>query len=205
MDRKAHWERVYTTKAPTDVSWYQTYPTRSMELIQSVAPGADASIIDVGGGDSVLVDALLGAGHRSITILDISGAALRRAQARLGANAAAVKWIEADLTHADLPERSFDVWHDRAVLHFLTDAGDRERYVAAVSRAVTPGGHVVVAAFAPDGPTRCSGLDIVQYGADDFATLFGAAFALRDAQQNVHVTPSGAEQRFTYAVLQREG
>jgi SAM-dependent methyltransferase len=203
MDRKAHWERVYATKQPTDVSWYQAEPTRSLELLRELGAGPETAVVDVGGGDSTLVDAVVAAGLGRVTVLDVSGAALARARARLGPRAGEVTWVEADVTRAELPPRAFDVWHDRAVFHFLTEPDDRARYAAVAASALRPGGALLVATFAPDGPTRCSGLEVVRYGADSLARELGDAFALARDFADVHHTPAGAEQRFTVAVLRR--
>ncbi len=163
MERKAHWEGIYTTKTPTGVSWYQPYASKSLELIKHTGVGTSAHIIDVGGGASTLVDDLLAEGFRHLTVLDVSSAALDAARQRIGARAAQeVAWIEADITQAVLPRLHFDVWHDRAVFHFLTDADERRRYVSAASLALKPGGHLIVATFAADGPVRCSGLNVVR-------------------------------------------
>ncbi len=206
MDAKAHWEGVYARKQPTEVSWYQPRPTRSLELLQRCGLTARSTLIDVGGGDSTLVDALLELGLRSITVLDISAAALARARARLGERAAAITWTEADVTRVELPPRAFDFWHDRAVFHVLGDPADRRRYVERATASVRPGGSLVIATFAPDGPTRCSGLDVTRYGPEDLAREFGEdAFELIDDCAETHRTPSGAEQRFTYSVLRRRG
>jgi trans-aconitate methyltransferase len=203
MDRKQHWETVYDTKQSTDVSWFQAVPTRSLELIAQAGVTAVSRIIDIGGGDALLVDALLDRGHEHVSVLDLSGAALRRAQARIGARASSVSWLEADVTTAALPTGAYDVWHDRAVFHFLTDPIDRARYISTTTNAVRVGGTVIVATFALDGPTRCSGLEVAQYSPQDIGDVFGDDFTLRRGFADVHTTPSGAQQRFSYAVLQR--
>lgn len=203
MDRKRHWEEVYAVKRPDEVSWYQPRPERSLELLAAAGAGPGSAIVDAGGGDSTLVDALLEGGFTDVTVLDLSGAALARARSRLGQRAAAVRWIEADVTRANLPPASYDVWHDRALFHFLTDPDDRARYVSAAADAVRPGGTLIVAAFAVDGPTRCSGLEAVRYDAPALARQFADSFDLVRSLDDVHLTPSGAEQRFIYAVLRR--
>ncbi len=205
MDRKQHWEHVYATKPLTDVSWYQPLPATSLTLIEASGGTAHAAIIDVGGGDSLLVDALLDRGDTQLTVLDLSGAALARAQARLGTRASAVTWIEADATHATLPAGSIDVWHDRAVFHFLTDAADRARYVAIAAATVRAGGALIVGTFALDGPSRCSGLPVAQYSPDTLAAEFATAFTFERGQHDTHITPPGAEQRFVFVVLRRHG
>lgn len=203
MDRRAHWDRVYTTKAPDAVSWFQPSPVRSLALLDDVGLTPDSRLIDVGGGDSTLVDALLARRMRHVTVLDISEAALARARARVGAQGSEVQWIAADVTSVALPAAAFDVWHDRAVFHFLTDAADRARYVANLGRAVRPGGAVVMATFAPEGPLRCSGLDVVRYAPAELAAALGDSFELLRSEHDVHRTPSGAAQPFTYVMLRR--
>lgn len=203
MDRKAHWERVYQTKQPTEMSWYQAHPTLSLELLAEANIGPEHTILDVGGGDSTLVDALVMNGFPHVTVLDISGTALARARTRLGELAKTVNWVEADITHIELPVSTYDVWHDRAVFHFLVDPVSRARYLRAVQRTLRPNGIVLIATFAPDGPTRCSGLDVVRYSAADLGELFGDAFTLLRSGGQVHHTPTGGEQRFSYAMLRR--
>lgn len=212
MDRKAHWKGVYTTKQSTEVSWYQAKPTRSLEVLRQVGAGPEATIIDVGGGDSTLVDAVVAERLGHITVLDISAAALTRARERLGERAGEVTWIEADVTQAELPAQAFDLWHDRAVFHFLTQTADRARYIATAMTAMTalrPGGTLSIATFAPEGPTRCSGLDVLRYGPEDLARELGDTFVLQRSFTDMHRTPGGAEQPFTYAVFRhparREG
>lgn len=199
MQSKTHWEHVYTAKSSTEVSWYQPHATLSLGLIQRIGIGPEAAIIDVGGGASTLTDDLIAHGYHNLSVLDLSGEALAVARHRLGdKKSKLVQWIEADVTSAPLPERFFDVWHDRAVFHFLVDEADRRAYVAQVMRAVKPGGHVIVATFAPDGPTECSGLPIVQYNADSLHDEFGPAFELIDHDEEAHVTPAGRVQHFIY-------
>ncbi len=194
---------MYTTKQPTEVSWYQAEPTRSLALLREFGAGPDPTIVDIGGGDSTFVDAVVLARLGRVTVLDISGAALARARKRLGTRADEVTWVEADVTDAALPARAFDVWHDRAVFHFLTQAADRVRYVAAAAAALRPGGTLLIATFAPDGPSRCSGLEVERYDAEGLAREFGEAFVLLRGLADVHRTPSGAEQRFTVAAFRR--
>ena len=202
MGRRDHWEAVYTTKKSDETSWFQARPEGSLAFVRATGVGRDAGIIDVGGGDSRLVDVLVDEGYADLTVLDISAAALARARNRLGAGAAAVTWIAADVTGFE-PQRTWDVWHDRAVFHFLTDPDDRAAYRNALLRALAPGGHVVLATFAPDGPNRCSGLDVVRYGPDDLLTALGDEFTLLSGEGHLHATPSGATQSFTYAHFQR--
>lgn len=198
MQEKQHWERVYTSKPTADVSWYQEHAEQSLQLIQATGISPDASIIDVGGGASTLVDDLLDHGYSSITVLDLSAAALAAAKRRLDARAEAVCWVEANIIKVALPRHAFDVWHDRAVFHFLTSEADRTAYVAAVLRAVKPGGHVIVATFAEDGPSQCSGLPVMRYSPTQLHAEFGASFALLKQEREEHHTPFGTTQKFIY-------
>lgn len=195
---KEHWERVYATRAPDQVSWYQEHARQSLELIGSIGLTRDASIIDVGGGASTLVDDLLGAGYASLTVLDLSAAALEAARTRLGERADEVRWIDGDITSVALPAGAYDVWHDRAVFHFLTGEAERRAYVAAVLRSVRPGGHVIVATFAEDGPTTCSGLPVMRYSPNELHAQFGGSFTLLRHEREEHATPFGTTQRFIY-------
>ena len=197
MQTRSHWERVYTDRSPLEVSWYQQEPRLSLELIRESGVPGDARLIDVGGGASVLVDRLLEEGYRHLAVLDISAAALEHAQRRLGERASAVEWIQADVTHY-FARGPFDLWHDRAALHFLVDAEDQRKYAAALRHALASRGHVIVATFAVGGPQRCSGLDIVQYDAKRLARLLGEGFRLVAERPQIHLTPTGTEQRFTY-------
>ena len=198
---QAHWNAVYTSRAPTELSWYQSQPTRSLELLEQLGAGPGTAIIDVGGGASTLVDALLDRGANNLSVLDISRAALEHAQARLGARSASVTWIEGDITNMELPERAYDVWHDRAVYHFLTSADDRHRYAEVAASALRSGGAAIIATFAPQGPTRCSGLDVVRYDSEQLAREFGNRFLLERSVDELHRTPSGSTQAFTYTIL----
>jgi ubiquinone/menaquinone biosynthesis C-methylase UbiE len=203
MQAKDHWEKVYSTKPATSVSWFQEHAATSLNIIRSTGVTQEAAIIDVGGGASTLVDDLLGSGYRNLSVLDLSLAALVAAQQRLGALSSQVAWLEADVTKVDLPQHHFDVWHDRAVFHFLTTPEDRAAYVATVLRAVKPGGHVVVATFAEDGPTQCSGLPVVRYRAEELHAEFGEAFKLLQHAREVHQTPFGTEQQFVYCYCRK--
>jgi ubiquinone/menaquinone biosynthesis C-methylase UbiE len=205
MQSKNHWEKVYTTKATDAVSWFQPHADTSVGLIRATGAALDASIIDVGGGASTLVDDLLALGYTNLTVLDLSAAALAAARRRLGSKASAVRWIEADITRANLPDREFDVWHDRAVFHFLTSPEERAAYVQAVFRAVKPGGHVIVATFAEDGPNQCSGLPVMRYRPDELHAEFGDAFTLLNHEKEAHHTPSGTVQQFVYCYCRRMG
>lgn len=198
MDQRAHWERVYQTKRPDEVSWYRPHLEQSLTLIADAAPARDASIIDIGGGESTLVDDLLASGYRNVSVLDISATALDVARARLGSKAASVAWLCGDATNFQFAPQHYDVWHDRAVFHFLTGDEARMAYVWQVSRAVKPGGHVIVATFGPEGPSQCSGLDVVRYDADALHDAFGAHFHLEKHITELHQTPAGAIQQFVY-------
>lgn len=198
MQTRAHWEEVYRAKPVSEVSWFQEHSELSLRIIAGTGVAGTGRIIDVGGGASTLVDDLLARSFEDVTVLDISAAALSAAQERLGSRAAQVIWMEADIIGVSLPRHHYDVWHDRAVFHFLTRAEDRKRYVQAVCHAVRRGGHVIVATFAPDGPLRCSGLDTIRYSADALHDEFGEAFELVESTHETHSTPSGTEQQFTY-------
>ena len=198
VDRKAHWEAIYATRAPQEVSWYQASPKLSLALIAATGVGNDARIIDVGGGASTLADHLLDAGFTNLTVLDISATALQRAQERLGPRAEQVTWIEADITAATLPG-TYDVWHDRAVFHFLTDPEDRKRYLAAAERALPSGGHLILATFSLQGPPTCSGLEVVRYSRESLSGELGDRFHLVETREELHRTPRNATQAFLYA------
>lgn len=198
METKSHWERVYATRAPNAVSWYQPHAQLSLDLIRRIGAGPGTRVIDVGGGASTLVDDLLAADVGDVTVLDISAAALRLAQQRLGDRAAKVHWIDGDITRVQLPKSTYDIWHDRAVFHFLTDPADRAAYVDQVRRAVRPGGHVIVAAFGPEGPAQCSGLPVMRYEPGELHGQFGGHFELVDHVSEAHHTPAGAVQQFVY-------
>lgn len=203
MSRKAHWEEVYRTKSSQSVSWFQPQAETSLRLIRS-ASAPTAAVIDVGGGASTLVDGLLGAGYRELTVLDLSGAALAVARERLGARAESVHWLEGNILEVALPGEAYDVWHDRAVFHFLTDPADRAAYVRQVLHAVKPGGHVIVASFAEDGPTQCSGLPVMRYRPDELHAQFGTPFELLHHEKETHLTPAGKTQEFVYCFCRRQ-
>ena len=205
MDPKAHWERVYGTHATTDVSWYQREARLSFELIRRVVADPSVPIIDVGAGASTLVDGLLDAGYADVTVIDLARSALEAAKTRLGSRAALVRWVEADVLTAKLPAHRYGMWHDRAVFHFLNDFEDRARYVKQAQLAVRPGGYVIVASFALDGPKRCSGLDVVRYSCESMHAQFGSGFTLVDSVREEHRTPGGALQAFVYCLCRVEG
>ena len=203
MSEKEHWERVYSSKATDAVSWYQEHADHSLRLIEQTGLSQSAALIDVGGGASTLVDDLLARGYNNIAVLDLSLAALEAAQRRLGARAQAVEWLEADITKAALPVHAYDLWHDRAVFHFLTAPEDRQAYVQTVLRSVKPGGHVIVATFAEDGPLQCSGLPVMRYNSTQLHAEFGDAFTLVVHQREAHHTPFGTTQQFTYCYCRK--
>jgi len=203
MNAKPHWERIYQTLAPTELTWYQQHPRLSLELIHITGASKAAQIIDVGGGTSTLVDELLAEGYQHITVLDLAGTAITVARQRLGARAAAVTWIEGDITTGDLPRHCYDVWHDRAVFHFLTQPEERRRYVENMRHAVKSNGYVIVATFALEGPTRCSGLNVVRYSVASLIDEFGAEFELLKSTSELHRTPLGVEQAFLYCSFQK--
>ena len=204
MNTKTHWEHIYETKAPTRVSWYQEHAQFSLEYIQSTGIQKTDPIIDVGGGTSTLVNDLIATGFQHISVLDVSGTALQLARQRLGARAVEVNWIEADITEADLPHQAYDLWHDRAVFHFLTQPADRQRYVDLVRHSVRTGGHVILATFAPEGPDHCSGLEVVRYSPESLHDEFGEGFEIVDSTHETHHTPFGKEQQFIYCYCRKD-
>ena len=201
-NRKSHWETVYTTKGENEVSWFQENPAPSLELIDLARPAPQSAIVDIGGGASRLVDSLLARGFSRLTVLDISQAALDTAKARLGARAGEVEWIVADVTKWQ-PAHTFDICHDRAAFHFLTDPADRSAYVARLRQAVRPGGHVIIGTFAIDGPEKCSGLPVNRYDAASLAEELGEGFELVDSLKQDHVTPWNSTQRFQFCIFRR--
>jgi SAM-dependent methyltransferase len=203
-DRQAHWQNVYQTKGERDVSWFQENPDISLDLIRATGAGTAAPIIDIGGGASRLADALLDGGYRSVTVLDLSDKALERSRARLGISAAQVSWVVADVTNWQ-PPGTFDVWHDRAAFHFLTEPKDRLAYGECVRKAVRPGGHVIIGTFALDGPERCSGLPVVRHDHTTIADMLGGSFKLAESRRHEHKTPGGVVQRFQFSRFRREG
>jgi 2-polyprenyl-3-methyl-5-hydroxy-6-metoxy-1,4-benzoquinol methylase len=198
VDRKTHWEKVYATKTPDAVSWYRRHLDRSLALIERAIPERSASIIDVGGGESTLVDDLLLRGYENITVLDISQRAIDVTRSRLDSAADQVHWVAADITAVELEPRVYDLWHDRAVFHFLTLPEQRTAYVRQVARSVRPGGHVIVSAFGPEGPTKCSGLEVVRYDVESLHREFGASFRLLESSTELHRTPFDTTQQFLY-------
>jgi 2-polyprenyl-3-methyl-5-hydroxy-6-metoxy-1,4-benzoquinol methylase len=204
MGKQNHWEHVYQTKAPDAVSWYRPHLDKSMAIIEKANPDHAAAIIDVGGGESTLVDDLLEHGYRNVSVLDISETALQVAQKRMGERTGHVSWIAGDITDVKLPAQAYDVWHDRAVFHFLTLEEQRLAYVRQVAHAVKPGGIVIVATFGPEGPDTCSGLPVMRYDADSLHGEFGASFRLIESATEVHETPFGTTQQFLYCYCRVE-
>lgn len=198
MNARQHWERVYRTKRPTEVSWYAPHLDVSLRIIEEAAPDRSSRIIDVGGGEATLIDDLLDRGYCNLSILDVSSTALDVAKARLGERAGTVDWLCGDVTTFPFTRHYYDVWHDRAVFHFLTDPKDRAAYVRQVTHAVRPGGNVIVATFGPEGPTKCSGLEVMRYDPDALHDQFGASFLLLRHLTEIHQTPAGTAQQFTY-------
>jgi SAM-dependent methyltransferase len=204
MTTKAHWESVYQTKAVDEVSWYRPHLEVSLTLIEKASSDIDSAVIDVGGGEATLVDDLVARGFRDVTVLDISAAAIEVTKGRLGPSCDVVHWITGDITAVELEAARYDVWHDRAVFHFLTSADDRAAYVRQVARSVRLGGHVIVATFGLDGPEKCSGLDVVRYDAENLHGEFGPKFRLLDSVTELHETPWGTPQQFMYCFCRME-
>ncbi len=202
FSRQAHWENVYATKSENEVSWFEESTTISLDLIRATGATPTASIIDIGGGASRLVDALIAAGYERVTVLDLSEAALSTARARLGGKAAKVTWVVADATAWE-PHEAYDVWHDRAAFHFLTEPDDRTAYLACLTKALRPDGYAIIGTFAPDGPERCSGLPVMRYDAVGLGKTLGNAFELAATQRHVHRTPAGGTQSFQFSVFRR--
>ena len=197
LDRKKHWEQVYSQRQSTEVSWYQQHPEGSLELIDATGVKQSASIVDIGGGASTLVDFLLKAGYKHLSVLDISPAAIKQAKSRLGSDESKVEWIEQDITEFKT-DSCFDVWHDRAVFHFLTDEKDRTSYVKAMLSALNIGAHVIIAAFDANGPKKCSGLKVMHYSPEKMSAVLGGSFQLIETRTENHLTPGGAKQSFVY-------
>ena len=202
LNRQAHWQRIYKEKGENQVSWFQERPDISLALIEAVRADPSSAIVDIGGGASRLVDALIEKGYRDLTVLDVSESAVSIAKMRLGERAGMVNWIVADVTRWK-PARSYDLWHDRAAFHFLTEASDRAAYIDRLTKAVQPGGHAIIGTFALDGPERCSGLPVVRYDAAQLSATLTPSFALVDMRRHDHKTPWGAIQHFQFSVFRR--
>ena len=200
--RQAHWQNVYTSKSENEVSWFQESPAPSLALIAELDTSPDADIIDIGGGASRLVDHLLDLGFHDVTVLDLSAAALDAAKARLGERAGRAHWFVADATTWE-PPRTYDLWHDRAAFHFLTEARDRDAYIARLRQGLKIGGHAIMATFALDGPEKCSGLPVMRYDAARLGQTLGPEFMLLQSGRSDHATPWGSQQHFQFSVFRR--
>ena len=203
MNKKAHWEKVYQTKSDQQVSWFREHLDNSLQLILSTKADKSAAIIDVGGGSSTLADDLLTQGFTDISVLDISAAALEKSKTRLADKSAKIEWIEADITKVSLPENHYEVWHDRAVFHFLTEEEDRRKYIKLVMCSLKVGGHIIIASFGLDGPQKCSGLDVVRYNPEKMKNEFGDDFKLVKSLNETHKTPFGTTQEFIYCYCRK--
>lgn len=202
---QTHWEKVYRDKGEKEVSWFQENPTSSLELIAEAGATPASAIVDIGGGASRLVDALVEQDFRHILVVDIAESALAAAKARLGERGRSVRWMVADVTKWRPEAAAFDVWHDRATFHFLTDADDRTAYVARMKRAIKPRGHAIIATFALDGPERCSGLPVARYDGPSLGDAIGNDFKLIRTRPEAHTTPSGAKQDFQFSLFRFRG
>ena len=200
---QGHWDRVYAGATPEAASWFQRQPAPSLQMIATTGLGPDATVIDVGGGSSSLVDHLLDRGFRRITVLDVSAQAVAAAKSRLGPRAGAIDWQIADITAWAPPTAAYDLWHDRAAFHFLVREKDRQAYLRALNRALRTRGYVILATFALTGPARCSGLPVQRYSADTLAHALGAGFQLIDVNSETHVTPGGAPQDFSWCLFRK--
>lgn len=203
MNQKQHWETIYATKKPNEVSWYREHLDNSLKMILRTGVEKSGAVIDVGGGSSTLVDDLLEKGFSNLSVLDISGKAIETSKRRLGDKAGFIEWIEADITNVRLPEKAYDVWHDRAVFHFLTEREDRRKYVELVMRSLKVGGHIIVASFGLDGPAKCSGLDVVRYSPRALHAEFGGDFKPVKSLTETHRTPFGTTQEFVYCYCRK--
>jgi len=204
MDRRAHWEQVYTSKPSERLGWYKPRLQTSLEWISALGLDRGAPVIDVGGGASTLVDDLLDQGYTAITVLDLAEPAIDLIKARLGERSTAVTWLSGDITEVELPENAYELWHDRAVFHFFTELADRERYRENLCRAMRPGGHVVMGTFAPEAPPRCSGLPVQRYDPERLQESLGSEFRLQRHKKEMHVTPGGVEQMYLYCEFRFE-
>jgi SAM-dependent methyltransferase len=204
MHRKAHWDEIYESKPPEALTWFQESPRVSLQLFAAAHSGRESTVIDVGGGTARLVDQLINDGYEDVTVLDVSSRSLDRSRDRLGSRSRRVQWIVADILDATLP-KNYDLWHDRAVFHFLTDADDRQRYADKLYESLASGGHAIISTFAEDGPERCSGLPCIRYSPQALHEELGARrFELIDAVYETHRTPGGKEQRFQYSLLRKK-
>lgn len=198
MQKKEHWETVYSTKSPDSVSRFQEHAETALDFIKKLNLEKSISIIDVGGGASTLVDDLLLNGYWRLSVLDLSGAALETAKKRIGSNSENVQWFEADVTEMQFPKHQFEVWHDRAVFHFLTKSEERRAYIKNITHSVKPNGHIIISTFAEDGPTQCNGLPVMRYSAETLQAEFGENFLLKEHLNENHNTPFGTTQKFVF-------
>lgn len=205
LSQKSHWDGVYSIRQADAVGWYKPHLQTSIDWIKELCLDAEAPIIDVGGGASTLVDDLLEAGHRSITVLDISGEALMAVGARLGARGEVVTWLNADITSIDLPSNHYELWHDRAAFHFLTEFNQQQSYREILLNTLKPGGHLIIGTFAPEAPPKCSGLPIQRYTHEQLGKVLGGEFELKRHHKERHVTPGGVEQMYLYCHFRRKG
>ena len=203
-NRKSHWERVYQTQSPTEVGWYQAYPERSLKLINNTCAGTDCKIIDIGGGTSKLSKYLIDHGYQKLTVLDISGTSISKARVQLGEKSNNINWIEADVTEHCFNEH-YDIWHDRAVFHFLTKAEERKRYINSLNQALRLNGHLILATFSLEGPSKCSGLSVARYNPETLQNELGGNFILVESSMEEHKTPSGVTQNFIFCRFIRHG
>ena len=203
MDRARHWNDRYSTTPIDRLGWYRTHLERSLEWIDEIDLPRDAPLIDVGAGASTLVDDLLDRGYSNLAALDVSGEALSIARARLGETAQRVSWQVGDVTSVELPAAAYDLWHDRAVYHFLTDPTDRVLYREALGRALRPSGYLMIGVFSPAAPAKCSGLPVRRYSLEQLESEFAGDFDLIDKSSDLHTTPGGVEQPYTYALFTR--
>ena len=198
MNHNKHWEQTYSSNQTEALGWYTPHLQTSLSWIQELGLDANAPIIDVGGGTSTLVDDLLEAGQRSITVLDISDKALSLARARLGEKAKLVKWLEGNITSLDLPAQYYELWHDRAVFHFLTEPEQQEKYRERLLNALKPGGHLIIGTFTTEAPPKCSGLPVQRYNQEQLENTLGGEFELMRHNKALHITPGGVEQMYLY-------
>ena len=205
MSQKNHWEEVYSTESTQKLGWYEPHLQTSLSWIRGLNLAVDAPVIDVGGGTSTLVDDLLEAGYRSITVLDISEKAASSAKARLGKRAELVTWLEGEITSVDLPTHYYELWHDRAVFHFLTEHEQQRKYRDNLLRALKPGGHLIISTFAPEAPAKCSGLPVQRYSPEQLENTVGGEFELKHHLKELHITPGGVEQMYLYCQFHRTG
>ena len=204
MRRKDHWEQVYSTKLIEKLGWYEPHLQTSLKWIKELSLDVGAPIIDVGGGVSTLADDLLHAGYRSITVLDISERALSTIKTRMGKLAELITWVEGDITSVDLPANHYELWHDRAVFHFLTLPEQQQEYRGNLIKALKPGGSLIIGVFALEAPPKCSGLPIQRYSPEQLEDTLGREFVLRRHQKELHITPGGVEQMYLYCLFRKK-